>query len=91
MRFLPTGFGGGDVGTLGDSDSENDAPQETAGLGMPNGLNLPSKKVKRKHAEVNGDAPVDAPAKKHKKHRTPEEKEARKEKKRGRERASMES
>lgn len=81
MRFLPTGFSGGDVGTLGDSESEDDGPHETAGLGMPNELNLPSRKQKRKHVEVNGDAPAEVSAKKPKKHRTPEEKAARKEKK----------
>jgi len=91
MRFLPTGFNGGDAGTLGDSDSEGDAPHETAGLGMPNELNLPSRKEKRKRVEVNGDVPADLPAKKHKKHRTPEERRARKEKKRGREAESAKS
>ena len=85
MRFLPTGFSGMDVGTLGDSDSENDMPQETSGLGMPKELNLPSRKEKRKHVEVNGDALGDVPAKKAKKHRTAEEKRARKEKKLARE------
>ncbi|KAF2827679.1 hypothetical protein CC86DRAFT_321965 [Ophiobolus disseminans] len=84
MRFLPTGFSGGDVGTLGESDSEDDTPQETAGLGMPNELNLPSQKKKRKHVDVNGDVPTEVPSKKAKKHRTPEEKKARKEKKHSR-------
>ncbi|KAI2483331.1 hypothetical protein Ptr902_05648 [Pyrenophora tritici-repentis] len=87
MRFLPTGFSGDDGGNLGDSESESEKLREPAGLGMPNGLNLPSKKQKRKHADVNGDA-TEVPAKKTKKHRTPEEekrkaeKKARKEKKR---------
>jgi hypothetical protein len=93
MRFLPTGFSGNDAGIIGDSDSETEAPRETAGLGMPNGLNLPSKKPKRKHADVNGvDAP-EVPSKKTKKHRDPEEmkrkeeKKAKKEKKRAKEAA----
>jgi hypothetical protein len=82
MRFLPTGFGAGDAGTLGDSDSEGEAPRTTAGLGMPNELNLPSRKEKRKHTELNGHASIDSPTKKHKKQRTTEEKKAKKEKKR---------
>jgi hypothetical protein len=97
MRFLPTGFGGGNAGTLGDSDSEEDTPQVTAGLGMPNGLNLPSRKVKRKHTELNGDARSESPSKKHKKHRTPEdvqrkeERRAKKEKRRAQEAALAKS
>ncbi|KAG9192391.1 hypothetical protein G6011_11125 [Alternaria panax] len=93
MRFLPTGFSGSDAGIIGDSDSETEIPRETAGLGMPNGLNRPSKKPKRKHADVNGvDAP-EVPSKKTKKHRDPEEakrkeeKKAKKEKKRVKEAA----
>jgi hypothetical protein len=93
MRFLPTGFTGDEAGIIGDPDSETEAPQSTAGLAMPNGLNLPSKKPKRKHADVNGvDAP-EVPSKKTKKHRDPEEvkrkeeKKARKEKKRAKEAA----
>lgn len=100
MRFRPTGFGGGDLGTLGDSESEDETPRETAGLGMPNGLNLPSRirKEKRKHVEVSGDARTELPAKKPKKHRTPEEakrkdaaRKARKERKRAQEAALAES
>lgn len=88
MRFLPTGFGSGDTGTLGDSDSEGDIAQETAGLGMPNELNLPSRKQKRKHTELNGDSRIEPPSKKPKKPRTAEdvqrkeERRAKKEKKR---------
>ena len=88
MRFLPTGFGGSGGGVLGDSDDEAEAPTETAGLGIPDGLNLPSRKPKRKHADANGDDELEAPPKKTKKHRYPEEakrreeKKARKEKKR---------
>ncbi|EAT78147.2 hypothetical protein SNOG_14607 [Parastagonospora nodorum SN15] len=95
MRFLPIGFGSGDIGTLGDSDSEGDTPQETAGLGMPNELNLPSRKEKRKHTELNGDSRIEPPSKKPKKPRTAEdvqrkeERRARKEKKRAQ--ASVES
>ena len=78
MRFLPTGFGGAEGGILGDSDSEDEVPQERAGLAMPKGLNLPSKAEKRKQADVNME---DAPAKKSKKHRTPEEIKRKEEKK----------
>ena len=93
MRFLPTGFRGNDAGIIGDSDSETEAPRETAGLGMPNGLNLPSKKPKRKHADVNGVDTPEVPSKKTKKHRDPEEtkrkeeKKAKKDKKRAKEAA----
>jgi hypothetical protein len=72
MRFMPTGFGSGDAGTLGNSDSEEDTPQETAGLGLPKELNLPSRKEKRKHTDVNGDDVSESP-KKQKKQRTAEE------------------
>jgi hypothetical protein len=88
MRFLPIGFGGSEGGILGDSDDEVAAPMETAVLGMPEELNLPSRKPKRKHADANGDDELEAPPKKTKKHRNPEEvkrkeeKKARKEKKR---------
>ncbi|KAJ4990791.1 hypothetical protein SVAN01_03800 [Stagonosporopsis vannaccii] len=80
MRYLPLGFVGGDSGgVLGDTDSEeDDVPQERAGLAAPNGLNLPTKAGKRKHAEANGD---EAPSKKIKKHRTPEEIKRKEEKK----------
>jgi hypothetical protein len=84
MRFRPTGFGGGDAGTLGDSESEEEALHGTAGLGMPNGLHLPSRKEKRKHTETNGDARPSSS----KKHRTAEdlqrkdERRAKKEKRR---------
>jgi hypothetical protein len=91
MRFRPTGFGNGDAGTLGNSDSEDDTTQTTAGLGMPNELNLPSRKEKRKHVVLNGDAKIDAPSKKHKKDRSAEdiqrkeERRAKKERKRAKE------
>lgn len=91
MRFLPTGFGAGDAGTLGDSDSEGETPRTTAGLGMPHELNLPSRKEKRKHSELNGDASIDPPSKKHKKQRTAEEKKAKKEKKRAQEATTAKS
>jgi hypothetical protein len=97
MRFLPIGCGGATASTLGDSDSEVEVPQEMAGLAMPNGLNLPSRKEKRKHTEVNGGADADMPSKKHKKHRTPEEiktreeRRAKKEKKRAKEAALAKS
>lgn len=94
MRFLPTGFGGKDGGILGDSDGETESLQGTAGLGMPSELNLPSRKEKRKHADVNGSEAAASPSKKSKKHRTPEDKQrkeerrAKKEKKRAQEAAS---
>ncbi|KAF2025036.1 hypothetical protein EK21DRAFT_104235 [Setomelanomma holmii] len=96
MRFRPTGFGNGAAGALGDSESEDELPQETAGLGTPDELNLPSRirKEKRKHAEANGEASTEAPSKKPKKHRTAEEQKqkdearrAKKEKKRAQEAA----
>lgn len=84
MRYLPLGFTGGEAGgVLGDTDSEEDeVPQERAGLAAPNGLNLPTKAAKRRHSEANGD---EAPTKKVKKHRTPEELKKREEKKSKRE------
>ncbi|KAH7085561.1 DNA-directed RNA polymerase I subunit RPA34.5-domain-containing protein [Paraphoma chrysanthemicola] len=100
MRFRPSGSGGGDLGTLGDSESEAEPHKDTAGLGMSDELNLPSRprKDKRKHAETNGDARTESPARKHKKHRTPEEarkreeaKRAKKEKKRAHEAARAQS
>jgi hypothetical protein len=80
MRYLPLGFVGSDSGgVLGDTDSEDDdVPQERAGLAAPNGLNLPTKAPKRKHTEANGE---EAPSKKVKKHRTPDEIKKREEKK----------
>lgn len=79
MRYLPLGYVGGDSGgVLGDSDSEDDdVPQAQAGLAAPNGLNLPTKAPKRKHTEAIGE---EAPSKKIKKHRTPEEIKKREEK-----------
>jgi hypothetical protein len=90
MRFLPTGFGNGPAGTLGGSDSEHDGAPDTMELDESNELRLPAKKEKkkRKHVEVNGDVTADVPAKKSKKHRTPEEKEAKRERKRAREGSS---
>jgi hypothetical protein len=94
MRFLPTGFGSGDAGTLGDSESEEEMLHGTAGLGMPNGLNLPSRKrEKRKHTEVNDDARSGSS----KKHKTvedvqrKEERRAKKEKRRAQEAALAKS
>ncbi|KAJ8105088.1 hypothetical protein OPT61_g10390 [Boeremia exigua] len=80
MRYLPLGFVGADSGgVLGDTDSEgDDVPQERAGLAVPKGLNLPTKAGKRKHTEANGE---EAPSKKIKKHRSPEELKKREEKK----------
>lgn len=85
MRFLPTGYGGDKIGTLGDSDSEEESVQHPVGLGGPSSLNLPTrKKEKRKHTEADEEGVQ----KKHKKHRTPEEakrkeeRRAKKEKKR---------
>lgn len=80
MRYTPLGFTGAESGgVLGDIDSEeDDVPQERAGLAAPNGLNLPTKAAKRRHSEANGD---EAPIKKAKKHKTPEELKKREEKK----------
>ncbi|KAF9701739.1 hypothetical protein EKO04_000581 [Ascochyta lentis] len=87
MRYLPLGFVGGDSGgVLGDTDSEeDDVPQERAGLAAPNGLNLPTKASKRKHTETNGE---EAPSKKIKKHKTPEEMKKKEEKKAKKEKKS---
>ncbi|KAJ4334770.1 hypothetical protein N0V95_009084 [Ascochyta clinopodiicola] len=87
MRYLPLGFVGGDSGgVLGDTDSEDDdVPQERAGLAAPNGLNLPTKAPKRKHTEANGE---EAPSKKVKKHKTPEELKKKEEKKAKKEKKS---
>lgn len=82
MRFLPTGFDGTDVSTLGESDDEMEVATETAGLGMPDGLNLPSRKVKRKHADVNSSGAVEVPSKKSKKQQTPEDLKKKKEERR---------
>jgi virulence-associated protein VagC len=93
MRFMPTGFGSGEAGTLGNSDSEEDTPQGTAGLGLPKELNLPSRKEKRKHTAVNEDDIILSP-KKQKKQRSAEElqrkeeRRAKKEKKRAQEAAA---
>ncbi|KAH6637712.1 DNA-directed RNA polymerase I, subunit RPA34.5 [Boeremia exigua] len=78
MRYLPLGFVGADSGgVLGESDAEDDAvPQAHAGLAAPNGLNVPGK-AKRKLA----DAGEEAPAKKVRKQRSPEEVRKRDEKK----------
>lgn len=97
MRFLPTGFKGSEGGIIGDSDDEAEAPREPAGLGVPVGLDPSSKKQKRKHAEVNGADAAEAPSKKTRKDRNPdelkrkEERRAKKEKKRAKEAASAES
>ena len=98
MRFLPIGFGNGTAGALGDSDSEEDVPQELAGMAMPNGLNLPSRrKEKGKHNEMNGHKATDKPPKKHKSEREPEdikrreERRAKKEKRRAQAAASAKS
>ena len=84
MRFLPTGSAGIRGSTLGDSEDEE--PDKTSGL------DVPPRKEKRKHAEVNGHEGQGLSAKKHKKHRTPEEKkrkEQKKAKKAAREAAGM--
>ncbi|KAF2129959.1 hypothetical protein P153DRAFT_422708 [Dothidotthia symphoricarpi CBS 119687] len=98
MRFRPTGFGGTDAGTLGDSDSDDEQLRAPAGLGMPNGLNLPSRSApsraeKRKHGDAHGEEGIESASKKVKKQRSPEEikrkeeKRAKKEKKRAQEAA----
>ncbi|KAH8727253.1 DNA-directed RNA polymerase I subunit RPA34.5-domain-containing protein [Phaeosphaeriaceae sp. PMI808] len=84
MRFLPTGFGKGNAGTLGDSDSEDNTPQETTGSSMLDDLNLPSRKEKRKHQEVIGGMRTESALKKKKKKgiETSGDRRAKKEKKR---------
>lgn len=97
MRFRPTGFGGKDTGTLGDSDSEDEQLRHPGGLGMAKGINLPSRPIraeKRKHGDGNEDEGTEIASKKVKKHRTAEEikrkeeKRAKKEKKREQEAAT---
>jgi hypothetical protein len=85
MRYFHSGFGEEDPGILGPSDSENEPP-EPAGLGVPNGTHAPmtqelSKPEKRKYVETNGVEGPEPSPKKHKKHRTPEEIQAREERK----------
>lgn len=86
MRFFPSGCSNHAPETLGLSDSEDDLPPRTAGLGVPNGIHLPSNSEKRKHEYANGDERLESPTKKHKKHRTPEENKRREEKKAKKER-----
>lgn len=96
MRFLPTGFGGDGVSTLGDSDSETDGPRNAGRPKASNELNLPYRKEKRKHMEANG-AETASSLKRSKKQRPPEEikrkeeRRAKKEKKRAQEAASTAS
>ncbi|KAF2121777.1 DNA-directed RNA polymerase I subunit RPA34.5-domain-containing protein [Lophiotrema nucula] len=79
MHFHPSGFGDEDGGTLGSSDSGDEAAplRPTAGLGVPNGAQSLKKLEKRKHQHTNDEDRAESPVKKHKKHRTPEEKAAR--------------
>lgn len=87
MRFLPSGFGGDAISTLGDSDSEGERPRDAAGPEASNEVSLPYRKEKRKHIEVNGTETAPS-SKKSKKQRPPEEikrkeeRRAKKEKKR---------
>ena len=92
MRFLPTGFGGDGISTLGDSDSESDGPRKAVDPRTSNQLNLPYRKEKRKHIEAN-DAETASSSKRSKKQRPLEEikrkdeRRAKKEKKRAKEAA----
>ncbi|KAF2000442.1 hypothetical protein P154DRAFT_534780 [Amniculicola lignicola CBS 123094] len=78
MRYTPSGFGTGEPGTLGSSDTEEEATAP-AGLGVPKGLPILKKPEKRRHDDRNGSE--ESPTKKHKKHKTPEELKKREEKK----------
>ncbi|KAF2738030.1 hypothetical protein EJ04DRAFT_574259 [Polyplosphaeria fusca] len=73
MRFLPSGFGAEEPGTIGMSDSDTEAPAP-AGLGIPNGNGVLAKSKKRKHEHADGEEKS-----KHKKHKPPEERERRRE------------
>lgn len=87
MRFLPSGFGGDAVSTLGDSDSEGEGRRDAVVPKTSNQVSLPYRKEKRKHVEVNG-AEAAPSSKKSKKQRPleeikrKEERRAKKEKKR---------
>lgn len=74
MRYFHSGFGDQDPGVLGDSESEDDAAAQAPKL---------NKAEKRRRS----DAGAEAPTKKHKKHRTPEELKKREEKKKRKEKA----
>lgn len=81
MRFFPSGVTDTKPVTLGSLDDEEDSmPPPPAGLAVPNGIHLPARSEKRKHADMHEDERVQSPAKKHKKHRTPEELKKREEK-----------
>jgi hypothetical protein len=77
MRYFHSGFGDPDPGILGDSESEDEEPSRT----VTNGVQALNKPGKRKQEEVAGTEGAEAPVKKHKKHRTPEELKKREEKK----------
>ena len=67
MRFLPSGFGGEDPGTLGSSDSETPTPARPE-FKMPDGSRPTHRTEKRNHEEVNGTNQVrSSPVKKPKK------------------------
>ena len=67
MRFLPSGFGDEDPGTLGSSDSETPTPARPA-FRMPDGPRPTHRTEKRNHEEMNGINQVSSsPVKKPKK------------------------
>lgn len=67
MRFLPSGFGDEDPGTLGSSDSETSTPARPA-FRMPDGPRPTHRTKKRNHEEMNGINQVSSsPVKKPKK------------------------
>lgn len=88
MRFFPSGVQDHTPVTIGSDEEEDAGPAPPAGLAVPNALHLPVRSEKRKHADMHEDERAELPAKKLKKHRTPEElrrreeRRAKKEKKR---------
>jgi len=67
MRFLPSGFGDEDPGTLGSSDSETPTPARPE-YRMPNGSRPTHQTKKRNHEDVDGTSQVSSsPVKKPKK------------------------
>jgi hypothetical protein len=67
MRFLPSGFGDEDPGTLGSSDSETPTPARPESR-MPNGSRPTHQTKKRNHEDMDGTNQVSSsPVKKPKK------------------------
>ena len=70
MRFHPAAFGPKLPATIGSSDGEEDEPTPMNGVEIAEASQTSIKAAKRKHEDVNAD---EAPAKKHKKHKSSDE------------------